>query len=269
VSFEVTGSGSNVRTTAPEGVFENGPEVLRNAQRPDDAEIKRVLAGVRQRALEYKNDLTNFACIEVTRRAADPSGTGDYKPKDLITEVMQFIDGAENTQLLEVNGSPAKEIGKSGARVTGEFGALFGLVFSEKANAQIEWQDVTDWKGTRVNVFRYQVPRARSTYIVTALDASMNAGYKGLVYIDTSALAVRRITLEAADLPPTFPVHKAEIAVDYDWVRISGHDYLLPQTTTLYVASGKHFLEKTEKEFRDFRRYDVGAEWQAAAPAKQ
>ena len=266
VSFAVTGNGV-ARAAAPEAIFEDGPEVLRNAQRPDDAEIKRVLDGVRQRALEYKNDLTNFACIEVTRRSADPTGAGEYKPKDVITEVLQFIDGQENTQLLEVNGTPAKEVAKTGARVTGEFGALLGLVFSGRAAAQIEWKDVTDWKGTRVNVFEYQVPRARSMYIVTTDRASINVAYKGLVYIDTTALAVRRITLEAVDLPPTCAYHKAEIAVDYDWVRIAGHDYLLPQTTTLYTASGKHHLEKTEKEFRDFRRYDVGAEWQAAAPS--
>jgi hypothetical protein len=268
VSFEVTGNGSSVPVAGSAGVFENGPEVLRNAQRPDDAEIKRVIDGVRQRVLDYKNDLTNFACLEVTRRSVDPSGAGDWKAKDSITEVLQFIDGAENTQLLEVNGTPAKDVGKSGARVTGEFGALFDLVFSPKAAATIEWQDVADWKGTRVNVFEYSVPAARSHYVVTATGGgrSIMAAYKGLIYIDTSALAVRRISAETMDLPADFPIHAAGITVDYDWVRISGHDYLLPQTTMLHVTSRKHYLEKTEKEFRDFRRYDVGADWQQAQP---
>jgi hypothetical protein len=269
VSFEVTGSGSSVAASAPGSVFENGPEVLRNAQKPDDAEIKRILDGVRQRALDYKNDLTNFACIEVTRRAVDPSGTGDWKAKDSITEVLQYMDGAENTQLLEVNGSPAKGTNNSGARVYGEFGGLFDLVFSEQVGAQIEWQDVTDWKGARVNVFQYHVPAARSRYRVIPVSGSKSllTAYKGLVYIDASTLSVRRISVQAEDLPKDFPIHRSEITVDYDWVRISGHDYLLPQTTTLYVGSGKHYLMKTEKEFRDFRRYDVGAEWQSATPA--
>jgi VWFA-related protein len=268
VSFEVTGNGSSVPAASSAAVFENGPEVLRNAQRPDDAEIKRVLDGVRQRVLDYKNDLTNFACLEVTRRSVDPTGAGDWKAKDSITEVLQFIDGAENTQLLEVNGTPAKDVGKSGARVTGEFGALFDLVFSPKAAATIQWQDVTDWKGTRVNVFEYSVPAARSHYVVTATGGgrSIMTAYKGLIYIDASALAVRRISAEATDLPADFPIHAAGITVDYDWVRIAGHDYLLPQTTMLHVTSRKHYLEKTEKEFRDFRRYDVGADWQQVPP---
>ncbi len=269
VSFEVTGAGSSVPAAAPGSVFENGPEVLRNAQKPDDAEIKRILDGVRQRALDYKNDLTNFACIEVTRRAVDPTGLGDWKAKDSITEVLQYADGAENTQLLEVNGSPAKGTDNSGARVYGEFGGLFDLVFSEQAGAKIEWQDVTDWKGTRVNVFQYHVPAARSRYRVIPVSGSRSllAAFKGLVYIDTSTMSVRRISVQAEDLPKDFPIHRSEITVDYDWVRISGHDYLLPQTTTLYVGSGKHYLMKTEKEFRDFRRYGVGADWQAAAPS--
>jgi VWFA-related protein len=269
VSFEVTGNGASVPPASVGSVFDNGPEVLRNAQKPDDAEIKRILDGVRQRALDYKNDLTNFACIEVTRRAVDPSGTGDWKAKDSITEVLQYMDGAENTQLLEVNGSPAKGTDNSGARVYGEFGGLFDLVFSEQVGAKIEWQDVTDWKGARVNVFQYHVPAARSRYRVVPVSGSKSllAAYKGLVYIDTSTLSVRRISVQAEDLPKDFPIHRSEITVDYDWVRISGHDYLLPQTTALYVGSGKHYLMKTEKEFRDFRRYDVGADWQAAAPS--
>ena len=271
VSFEVTGTGSALAATAPGSVFENGPEVLRNAQKPDDAEIKRILDGVRQRALDYKNDLTNFACIEVTRRALDPSGKGDWKAKDSITEVLQYMDGAENTQLLEVNGSPAKGTDNVGARVYGEFGGLFDLVFSEHAGAKIEWQDVTDWRGTRVNVFQYHVPADRSRYRVVPVSGSKSllAAYKGLVYVDANTLAVKRISVQAEDLPQEFPIHRSEITVDYDWVRISGHDYLLPQTTTLYVGSGKHSLMKTEKEFRDFRRYDVGADWQAAKPAAQ
>jgi len=265
VSFEVTANGSGTVPAKAGGVFESGPEVLRNAQRPDSAEIKRILDGVRQRALDYKNDLTNFACIEVTRRSIDPSGTGAYKPKDSITEVLQYMDGAENTQLLEVNGSPAKGTDNVGARVYGEFGGLFDLVFSEQAGAQIEWQDITDWRGTRVHVFQYRVPASRSRYRVVPVSGfkGILAAYKGLVYIDANTLAVKRISVQAEDLPKDFPIHRSEITVDYDWVRIAGHDYLLPQTTTLYVGSGKHALMKTEKEFRDYRRYDVGAEWQA------
>ena len=269
VSFEVTGNALAKLTGGPGTIFESGPEVLRNAQRPDAAEIKRILDGVRQRALDYKNDLTNFACIEVTRRAVDPGGTGEYKPRDSITEVLQYMDGAENTQLLEVNGSPAKGTDNAGARVYGEFGGLFDLVFSGQTAAEIEWQDVTDWRGTRVHVFQYHVPAERSRYRVVPVSGSKSllAAYKGLVYIDTNTLAVRRISVQAEGLPKDFPIHRSEITVDYDWVRISGHDYLLPQTTTLYVGSGKHYLMKTEKEFRDYRRYDVGADWQAPAPA--
>jgi len=268
VSFEVTGSSAGTVPAKAGGVFESGPEVLRNAQKPNSAEIKRILDGVRQRALDYKNDLTNFACIEVTRRSIDPSGTGAYKPKDSITEVLQYMDGAENTQLLEVNGSPAKGTDNVGARVYGEFGGLFDLVFSEQAGAQIEWQDITDWRGTRVHVFQYRVPASRSRYRVVPVSGfkGILAAYKGLVYIDANTLAVKRISVQAEDLPKDFPIHRSEITVDYDWVRIASHDYLLPQTTTLYVGSGKHALMKTEKEFRDYRRYDVGAEWQAPNP---
>jgi VWFA-related protein len=271
VSFEVTGAGGSAPAASTGPVFDTGPEVLRNTQKPDDAEIKRILDAVRQRALDYKNDLTNFACIAVTRRAVDPSGQGDWKPKDSITEVLQYMDGAENTQLLEVNGIPAKGTNNTGARVYGEFGGLFDLVFSEQAGAKIEWQDVTDWKGTRVQVFQYHVTADKSRYRVSAVSGakSLLTAFKGLVYIDTSTMAVRRISVQAEDLPKDFPIHRSEITVDYDWVRISGHDYLLPQITTLYVGSGRHYLMKTEKEFRDFRRYDVGADWQPSAAAKQ
>ena len=251
-------------------VFESGPELMRTLLKPNDAEMKRIIDAARQHALAYKDDLTNFACIEVTRRTVDKAGSGDWKPKDTITEVLQYIDGAESAQLLEVNGNKDPgQIDTTAGRVFGEFASLFDLVFSERAAADIEWEDITDWKGARVNVFRFRVPASRSSYRLTARNGgkTMLAGYKGLVYIDGNSNIVRRISLEATGIPKEFPIYRSDIAVDYDWVQISGREYLLPQLTTLYIGTGRHSLVKTEKEFRDYRRYEVGADWKGNAAA--
>ena len=268
VSFTVTPASapqqSQPSASALSGPFETGPELLRDLLKPGDAEMKRILDAARQRALSYRNDLTNFVCIEVTRRMVDHSGAGDWKPRDTITQVMQYIDGAESTDLLEVKGDrqPKKQDTEAG-RVFGEFSRLLDLVFSKEAGAEIEWQDVADWKGSRVNIFRYSVPRSRSKYLVMAsvTGRGIYTAYKGLIYIEANTMAVRSVSLEATNMPKDFPVYRADITVDYDWVQIAGQEYLMPQLTTLYVGSGKHLLMKTEKEFRDYRRYDVGADW--------
>jgi len=43
--------------------------------------------------------------------------------------------------------------------------------------------------------------------------------------------------------------------VDYDYVQLGGHDYLVPREATLYVREGQHYLKKNEMRFLNYRKY--------------
>lgn len=83
----------------------------------------------------------------------------------------------------------------------------------------------------------------------------MDVGFHGLVYIDSSTKSVRRITLKADGVPQNFTMHSTSITVDYDYVAIGTHDYLVPARAEVSLTQGKREAVLNEIEFRDYRRY--------------
>ncbi len=45
------------------------------------------------------------------------------------------------------------------------------------------------------------------------------------------------------------------MTVDYDYVAIGRHDYLMPIAGTVQVGRGKRSIEANEIEFRDYKHY--------------
>jgi len=75
--------------------------------------------------------------------------------------------------------------------------------------------------------------------------------------IDASTRGVRRITMVADDLPNTGRVRAASVSVDYDYVAINNHDYLLPIAAQIMITlgAGSHESDLNEIKFRNFRRF--------------
>ncbi len=80
-------------------------------------------------------------------------------------------------------------------------------------------------------------------------------GFHGLVYIDAASGGVRRITMEADELPDDFTLSAASLAVDYSYVSINSHDYLMPAHGTMSLRVNKHRTVLNEFDFRDYRRF--------------
>ena len=93
----------------------------------------------------------------------------------------------------------------------------------------------------------------------------ITAGFHGLVYIDRATYGVRRLTLEADGIPRDFPTRSVGITVDYDYVEIGGHDYLMPATGAMLVTRGKG-VELNEMEFQNYRKYGADSSIKFDAP---
>jgi len=225
---------------------------------PTPEESQTLIADARERAVGYKNGLPNFMCVEVINRSLDPSGNGRWKHRDTITELMKYRDKGESRSVLEVDGKPAASADPEaikGPQSTGEFGGVLDSVFEPSAKAEFKWEETDALGGGAVQVFDYKVAKVNSNFSVEWNGLQPTVGFHGKAYIDTATRSVRRITLVADDLPKDFGVHASAVSVDYDYVSINAHDYLMPISAEVSLLEGRREAVLNTIEFRDYRRF--------------
>ena len=147
-----------------------------------------------------------------------------------------------------------------GATSTGEFGSMMKEIFEPHTEARFEWDHWGTLRGRPSLVFRYHVEQSRSGW---GLDYERKMhimpAYSGLVYIDKDLHLVTRVTLDAENIPASFPIRKAETILDYDFVDIAGHQFLLPlKSQTDMSADG--VLTRNEIQFALYRKYSTESE---------
>ncbi len=221
-------------------------------------EARQLLADARQAAVNYADSLPNFLCIQVTNRSVDRSGDGNWKLHDTILELLRYRDKIEDRTTLEINGKPSNvnRAGLQGASSTGEFGGVLRSIFDDKSKADFTWKETDTLNGQPVQVFDYRVQKANSIFNVVDTDGhAAITGFYGQVFIDSAARRVRRVTLIADDLPQAFSTHSTSIGVDYDYVAINGHDYLLPVSAEMRLTKGSRGAVLNTIEFRDYKHF--------------
>lgn len=225
---------------------------------PTPEEQATLIADARQRAVNYADSLPNFLCIEVTDRSYDPSGSGRWKHRDTIAELLRYRDKSETHTMLEIDGKPSNNDrdAMSGSFSAGEFGGVLKSVFAPSAKADFKWKETDSLGSGTVQVFDYRVARADSVFSVTGMNnRQVMVGFHGLVFLDSATRNVRRITMVADNLPADFPTHATSIAVDYDYVVINSHDYLMPISAEMSLRQGRHEAILNTIEFRNYRRF--------------
>jgi VWFA-related protein len=235
--------------------FLANPKLLDDGRKPDDPELKSIVTAVRQRGLEYSSHLPDLICMQVTRRSVDHSGRAVWKYKDTVTRVIRYINGEEHGDVLELNGQRANWYG--GLNTEGEFGGLLDMVLSDRIGTTYEWVGMTEISGVRVHVLRCHVTRKNSEFTVSAhaKGPRILAAYNATLYVDANTLAVRRVAVEAVDMPRDFPVRESVVTVDYDYASLGAGQYLLPMEATLLVRVGSHDLKRNEVRFLDYRKF--------------
>jgi hypothetical protein len=225
---------------------------------PTSDELQTIIGEARSRALGYSAALPNFICVEVTDRSVDATGTGKWRRRDTIAELLRYHDNAETRTTLEINGkhTTTERAGLKGPLSLGEFGGVLNAVFQPSSKADFQWKETDALGGGTVQVFSYRVSPENSTWgLAGEANWRVDPAFHGLVYIDAATKGVRRITLEADDLPRDFLIHSASITVDYDYIAIGTHDYLMPIRGSVSMREGKREAVLNEMAFRNYRRY--------------
>ncbi|HEU5351456.1 MAG TPA: VWA domain-containing protein [Terracidiphilus sp.] len=231
--------------------------------KPSPAAITSLLNDAQDRATHYTESVPNFICVQHTVRSVDSSGRGNWKQKDTITELLRYHDKVESRTTLEINGekSNVDRASIDGALSTGELGGVLRAVFQPSAHATFDWAETDSLDGSTVQVFNYKVDSKNSLFGVTGSNGiQILAAYHGRVYIDSSTHSVRRISLIADRMPSKFPTHYTAIRVDYGYVVINDHDYLVPVNAEMSLRQGRHKAELNTMQFRDYRRFGSNAQ---------
>lgn len=224
---------------------------------PTEAQTQAMIAAARERALAWSNSLVNFLCDEVTQHFA-PSGLGNWKLHDTLVERVSYIGHHESRTTLLLNGNrsskPPDQL--KFAHSAGEFGAMFDIIFAPSAKAVFTWKRHALLDGQPVEVFAFKVARAHSGYDLVDRDGhDLYVGFHGLLYLDPATESVRRIQLDADDIPSKLLVRAASISIDYSWVAMQDHDFLLPVRGAVSFWETRRRPVLNEFEFHDYHRF--------------
>ncbi len=228
---------------------------------PSSEEQARVLQVAKEYALNYSARIPDFICTQVTRRFIDPSGMEFWRAEDVIQERLSYFEGHEDYKVVLYNNRVVEmshdKLG--GATSSGEFASMMKEIFNPQTETQFEWERWGTLRGRRMHVFSYKVQQSLSKYNILAGAAkqSIIVGYHGLIYVDRETNAVLKITMQADDLPPGFPIRDVNLSLDYDHVSISDRDFILPLKAVVTSREGAKFLIKNEVEFRMYRKFSA------------
>ncbi|MDQ2900677.1 MAG: hypothetical protein M3Y07_12890 [Acidobacteriota bacterium] len=236
---------------------------------PSYDEQLRVLEEVRQYALNYTKTLPDFICTQVTRRYVDPYGTESWHLVDTLTAKLTYFEQKEKYQLMLVNNTvtdkPFESV--SGATSSGEFGSLLRGVFEKDSDAEFHWERWTTLGGRRAHVYNYRVEQGNSRWMIDyERREQITPAYRGLVYVDKATNMVLRLTLEAVDLPASFPVQRATTLLRYDFTKIGDQEFLLPLLAEVRMKHDKYLI-KNDVEFRLYRKFGTETNIKFDTPA--
>jgi hypothetical protein len=232
---------------------------------PPREEQERVIKEVTESALNYGKSLPDFICLQVTRRSVDlhyQRGTmGSFSPVDRLLERLTYFEQKEKYEPISVNdkalfGKAFENIGGSLSR--GEFGSTLNEIFSPESKAEFSWDH---WGNLRQNlcyVFRFRIDAAHSKLTMDwNRSRQVTPGYTGLIYVQKGPNQILRITVDPQP-PVDFPMQDVHQVVDYNFVDISGQQFLLPFVSTVQMRDGAQ-ASRNEIEFRSYHKYTAGS----------
>jgi hypothetical protein len=208
----------------------------------------------------------------VTRRYAAPppgtryGGSADSEPswqsQDTLTIRLSYFEQKEDYKPVLVNNRLTNQDYKSlgGALVSGDFGSMMKEIFERSSQAHFDWDHWSTLRTKLAMAFAYRVDQAHSQWHITyGGQLDIVPAYHGLVFVDAKSHEVVRVTLEAENLPASFPVKMAQTILDYKYADIAGHMFLLPMADETLMRADD-YLSKNETEFHNYRKYSAESE---------
>lgn len=278
---DLQGEGAGPKTVAALDALANASASLPKAQPkappppapveppPSSEEQQAIISEIREYAMTYSKSLPDFICTQVTRKYMAQTGQDDFHPHETVLEHLTYFDQQEHYKVTMVNDHVVdlSHEAVGGASSAGDFGTMMNVTLWPKADALIEFDHWATLRGNPCYVFSYRITSGNSDYsILFGKSDRIVVGYKGLIHVDRKTHfivdrdvhPILRLTLEAIDIPPSFPVQEASERLDYGYQNLSGHEFLLPLKAQVYMRHNRE-RDRNDIEFRLYQKYSADA----------
>ena len=241
---------------------------------PPTTEGDELLQRTRNVTLAAANAMPDFIVKQLIRRSVAYGTTTNWIPQDTLAIAVGYrANQGEEYKLLTVNGMPAaaevKESGDYSKYVKGatssgvEYISALADIFKPESQTEFRMVDTDVIQGRRTIVYEYSVKKENSqlTLSVGETGSRVTAGSRGRMWIDRELDRVLRFEQIATEIQAGFPITAASSLIDYDWVTINEHKYLLPfHSEILMTRVQPQFVLQSRNDVR-FRSYQkFGAE---------
>jgi len=241
---------------------------------PSSTEGTELLERTRNVTLAAANAMPDFIVKQLIRRSVAYGTTTNWIPQDTLSIAVGYrANQGEEYKLLSVNGIPpgdevkeGKDYSKyvKGATSSGvEYISALADIFRPESQTEFRMVDTDTILGRRTIVYEYVVHAEQSKLTLSVGDtgASTVAGSQGRLWIDREFDRVLRFEQIATEIPSGFPITSASSLIDYDWVSISEHKYLLPFHSEILMTTVQPKLVLQSRNDVRFRAYQkFGAE---------
>jgi hypothetical protein len=270
---DLQGEGAGPKTVAALDALANASASLPKAQPkapkppppteppPPSEEQQAIISEIREYAMNYSKSLPDFICTQVTRKYIAQTGQDDFHPHETVLEHLTYFDQQEHYKVTMVNDHVVdlSHEAVGGASSAGDFGTMMKVTLWPKADALIEFDHWATLRGNPCYVFSYNITSGNSDYsILFGKSDRIVVGYKGLIYVDRKTHLILRLSLEATDIPASFPVQEASEKLDYGYQNLSGHEFLLPLKAQVYMRHNRE-RNRNDIEFRLYQKYSADA----------
>src|SRR5262249_49665169 len=153
--------------------------------------------------------------------------------QDVIQEHLSYVDGKEDYKVVMVNNKPAinqNHLKLGGATSSGEFGTMLADIFAPQTGTEFHWERWGKLDGRVMYVFNFKIEQSRSKFSIYHEESHREivSGYHGLIFADRDTGMIMRIMMQCDTIPPDFPIQQVAEDLSYDFVNISGREYVLP-----------------------------------------
>jgi hypothetical protein len=240
---------------------------------PSESEGNELLQRTRNVTLAAANAMPDFIVKQIIKRSVAYGSTANWLPQDNLTIAVGYrANAGEEYKILTVNGLPPGEDVKEskdyskyvkGATSSGvEYISALADIFKPESRTEFKLVDTDVVQNRRAAVYEYEIKREFSQLSLSVgKESGAIVGSRGRVWIDRELDRVVRFEQIATEIPADFPITAASSLIDYDWVNINDHKYLLPSHSEILMTTNQSkFVVQSRNDIR-FRSYQkFGAE---------
>jgi len=217
-----------------------------------------ILAKAREAIGNLTGDLPNYVVRQMTTRRYSNTHKVEWKVADIVEADLIVEAGSERYRNLKINGKAAKQRPEdTGAWSVGEFVTTPTQLLGSGA-ADFKNRIEIAINGRKAWRYDFNVPQERSGWRIEIAGQSYYPAQRGRLWLDKETARVLRLEMEGRQFPGEFPIDKAEMTLEYDFVAIGSRKFFLPvKSEVLSCHRGKPDCSLNVLEFRNYRKFEA------------